>query len=112
MKYYEAIINLSLENMEKFLDQVFLTGFNSGHQSLVDIEIDDENPFNSAWLNVEVDCSPALVEDEAGESLIIEQLAALIIRMAEFKEESMPDSLAWEPTIVMPKGLGDDEDGG
>ena len=42
MKYYDAIRNLTPEQLEKFLDQVFLTGFNSGHQSLADPEIDDD----------------------------------------------------------------------
>ena len=109
MKYYEAIKNLSLENMEKFLDQVFLTGFNSGYQSLVDAEIDGENPFDSAWLEDDVD-SPTIVEDEKGESLMIRPLASVIIRIVEYKSDSTTKEVTWRSTVVLPKGIGDDDE--
>ncbi|MCL1880553.1 MAG: hypothetical protein FWF76_00050 [Oscillospiraceae bacterium] len=62
MKVYEAIKNLTTEQMEKFLDQVFLTGMNAGNHMVVDPEIYDENPFDEAWLNSEAESS-ALVEN-------------------------------------------------
>ena len=71
MTNYEAIINLTPELLEKFLDQVFLTGFNTGYQSLVDPDIHDGNPFNTDWLNAEAEEFHNLVEDDAGEDLII-----------------------------------------
>ena len=110
MNHYEAIRNLSPENMEKFLDQVFLTGFNSGHQALVDPGIDDENPYDSVWLDTDVEASPNLIEDEAGESLIVGPLARVLIRMAEFDEDSMPENISWEASIILPKGIGDESD--
>ena len=84
MKNYEAIKNLSNEDLEEFLDQVFLAGFNSGYQSLVDPAVDDVSPFNANWLNAEVEENPSLVKDETGERLIIEPLATIAMRMTEF----------------------------
>jgi len=111
MKVYEAIKNLTAEQMEKFLDQVFLTGMNAGYHMLVDPEIYDENPFDEAWLNSETE-SPTLVESEEGESLVIEPLAKLVMRIIEFDAESIPDDISWQSKIIMPKGLDevDDED--
>jgi hypothetical protein len=108
MKNYEAIKNLSPEQLEKFLDQVFLTGFNSGYQSLVDPEIHDGNPFDSNWLNETVEEHPALVEDELSESLIIEPLVKVIKRIVEFDTESIPNDISWQIQVVLPKGMEDE----
>jgi len=109
MKVYEAIKNLTAEQMEKFLDQVFLTGMNTGHHMLVDPEIYDENPFDEAWLNSEAE-SPALVVNEDGESLVIEPLANVVLRIIEFDAESIPDDISWESKIIMPKGMNDEDE--
>ena len=108
MKNYEAINNLLPEQLEKFLDQVFLTGFNSGYQSLVDPEIHDGNPFDSNWLNEVVEEHPALVEDELGESLIIEPLVKVVKRIVEFDTESIPNDISWQVQVVLPKGMEDE----
>ena len=112
MTHYEAIKQLSPEQLEKFLDQVFLTGYNTGHQSLVDRDLDDANPFDMEWLNEETEKGhEALVEDSEGEGLIISPLAKVVIRMVEFDAESMPDDIAWEGKILLPKGMsGEGED--
>jgi len=111
MKNYEAIKNLSPEHLEKFLDQVFLTGFNSGYQSLVDPEIYDDNPFDTDWLNGEVEEHPALIEDETGESLIIEPLVKVISRIVEFDPNTIADDISWNAQVLLPKGMeGDDLD--
>ena len=110
MKVCDAIKNLTTEQMEKFLDQVFLTGMNAGYHMLVDPEIYDENPFDEAWLNSEAESS-TLVENEDGESLIIEPLAKVALRIMEFKAESIPDDISWQSKIIMPKGIDDEDDG-
>ena len=109
MTNYEAIKNLTPEQLEKFLDQVFLTGFNTGYQSLVDPDIHDGNPFDADWVNAEVEGSPALVEDETGESLIIEQLVKVVTRIVEFDADSIPEDISWQMQVVLPKGMDDDE---
>ena len=90
MKKFEAIKDLASEQLEKFLDQVFLTGFNTGYQSLVDPDIHDGNPFDTDWLNAEVEEHPAIVEDEIGEGLIIEPLVKVLKRIVEFDTASIP----------------------
>ena len=105
MKNFEAIFNLTTEQLEKFLDQVFLTGFNSGYQSLVDPEIYDGNPFDTNWLNDVVEEHPVLVEDETGESLIIEPLVKVVKRIVEFDTESIADNVNWQIQVILPKGM-------
>lgn len=108
MTRYQALQNLSPELLAKFLDQVFLTGFNAGYQSLVDPEINDEHPFDDVWLNAEVGDPPMLIEDEDGEPYFIEPLADVIRRIAEFDFASIPDDIHWTPLIILPKELDDD----
>jgi hypothetical protein len=64
------------------------------------------------WLNQETENGhEALVEVNEGEGLIISPLAKVVIRMAEFDVESMPDDITWEGKILLPKGLdGEGED--
>jgi len=109
MKNYEAIKNLTFEQLEKFLDQVFLTGFNTGYQSLADPDIHDGNPFNIDWLSDEVDEHLALVEDETGENLIIEPLVKIVTRIVEFDIESIGENISWSSQVVLPKGMGEEE---
>ena len=42
------------------------------------------NPFDADWLNMEIEESPALVENELGESFIIEPLVKVVTRIVEF----------------------------
>ena len=110
MKNYEAIKNLTYEQLEKFLDQVFLTGYNTGYQSLVDPDIHDENPFDMNWLNADVEEANALVEDEAGDSLIIEPLVSVVKRIVEFDADSIPGGINWQMQVVLPKGTEDNNE--
>lgn len=110
MTNYEAIRNLTFEQLEKFLDQVFLTGFNTGYQSLVDPEIHDGNPFSADWLNANVEIHPAIVEDAAGEGLIIEPLVKVVKRIIDFDTESISEGVSWQTQVVLPKGMEEDEE--
>jgi len=105
MTYYEAIRNLTSEQLGKFLDQVFLTGFNTGYQSLVDPDIHVGNPFDTDWLNEDVEGSHVLVEDEAGEELIIEQLLNVVKRIVNFDTESISENVSWQTQVVLPRGF-------
>lgn len=110
MKNYEAIKHLTLEQLEKFLDQVFLTGFNAGYHSLVDTDMSDDNPFDADWLNDDVGDYPALIEDETGEGLIIEPLADIVSRICEFDVDTISDSVCWKNQIVLPQGVEDEDE--
>ena len=109
MRNYEAIKNLAPELLEKLFDQVFLTGFNTGFQSLVDPGIYDGNPFDAVWLNEDVEKYSALVENDAGESLIIEPLVKVIMRIAEFDMESIADDISWHSQVVLPRCMEDED---
>ena len=104
MTNYEAIKNLTPEQLVKFLDQVFLTGFNTGYHSLADPDIHDGNPFHENWINADAENSPVLVEDESGEELIIEQLADVVMRIVEFDVDNIPEDIHWQIQVVLPKG--------
>jgi hypothetical protein len=112
MTNYEAIRNLTSGQIEKFLDQVFLTGFNTGYQSLVDPEIHDGNPFDEGWLNEEVEGFHALVENEAGEELIIDPLVNVITHIVGFDTGAIPDDISWQMQVVLPKGVEDYDENG
>jgi len=112
MKYYEAIRNLTPEQLEKFLDQVFLTGLNTGYHSFVDPDIHDGNPFDMNWLNADVDGAPALVENESAEGLVIEQLVSVIRRIYEFDMDTIPVDICWHKQVVLPMGDDYDDDVG
>jgi len=104
MTNHEAIKNLTQEQLEHLLDQVFLTGLNTGYCLSVFPDTDDENPFDANWLNAEVEESPALVEDETGESLIIGPLTDAILRIVAFDADAMPENINWEMRAYIPKG--------
>ena len=110
MTNYDAIKNLTIEQIEKFLDQVFLTGLNTGYQFVVDHNIYNGNPFDSNWLNIDVEESSSLVEDEAGESLIIKQLVNVVERIVEFDTDTIPDDISWKSQIVLPRGMEESEE--
>ena len=108
MTHYEAIKNLTEEQLEKFLDQVFLTGLNTGYQSVADSDVEDDNPFNAGWLNADIEEHPALVEDETGALLIIEPFLKILQRITEFDMDSIPGDISWQRQVVLPKGAEDE----
>ena len=103
MNHYESISTLTVRQMEEFLDQVYLTGFNRGHQSVVEPDLADENPFDEEWLSAGIEDSPALVENEAGEELIIDQLHDIVEHVLNFDVNTIPDDLSWSQQVIMPK---------
>jgi len=109
MTNYEAIKNLTLEQLERFLDQVFLTGFNKGYWSLVNPTILDDNRFDADWLNADVEGCSALVESKEGEELLIEPLAKVINDIIEFDESAIPREIDWNMQVVLPEGIEDNE---
>ena len=109
MTNYEAVKSLTPQQLERFLDQVFLTGLNIGHHSVIDVDTCADNPFNADWVNAEVSGPTALVEDEEGEKLIITPLVNIVARIMEFDLDEMPNTISWQSQIVLPKGMDEDE---
>jgi len=112
MNNYEAIKKLAPEKLEKFLDQVFLTGFNIGYQSIIDPDMYDINPFCLNWLKSEIEESITLVEDENGDELIIKPLADVILRIIDFNKKAIPDDINWKMRVVLPKNIKESEEHG
>ena len=110
MTNIEAIKNLTDAQLENFLDQVFLTGLNTGYHSLVDPDLYDKNPFDESWLNADVEEHPSLVENASGERLIIKPLAKVITHIIEFDRESISEDLHWQMQIVLPTDPESEDD--
>ena len=109
MNTFEAIKKMTESQFAQFLDQVYLTGFNTGYQSLVDPGIYDGNPYDEDWLASKYEGPLGYVEDENGEMLIIEPLLKVVTRIAEFDPNNIPDGISWGAQILLPKGMNDEE---
>ena len=86
MTNYEAIIRMSAEQMEAFLDHVLLTGLNLGmHAAGLDEaeqeEILDANPYNKAWLAADAEDATKLVFAEDGDIYLPDALTAAIFKI-------------------------------
>lgn len=89
MDNFDAIKQMDRASMEAFLDQVYLTGLNTGmyaaglpNDSEEQFTLLDENPFDKTWLGSEAE--PALLStcaDEEDEH-VLNALAAAVLRSA------------------------------
>lgn len=89
MDNFEAIMRMDRNALEAFLDQVYLTGVNTGmfaaglpNDSDEQAELLDENPFNEKWLSSEAE--NATLGTCAGEEdeYILDALATAVFRSA------------------------------
>ena len=78
MNNFDAIGQLDVEKMENFLDQVFLTGLNTGMHAAtlndtpeVQAELLDRNPFDLAWLSAEAEKATLGEPAEDGDGIIL-----------------------------------------
>lgn len=90
MTNYQAIIQMNLDWMESFLDQVYLVGLNTGmHAAGLPEEEQDElldySPFDASWLVADADS--ALVSDD--DEYLISPLVEAIVRILGID--------SWEP---------------
>ena len=76
MQNYDAILKLSMRQLEAFLDEVYCAGLNTGLYAarLEDLEssdILDENPFSAEWLTDEAEAAvlPTNTDDDDRECL-------------------------------------------
>lgn len=89
MDNFEAIKQMDRASMEAFLDQVYLTGLNTGmyaatlpNDSEDQLALLDKNPFDEAWLVSEAE--PALLDTYADgeDEHVLNALAAAVLRSA------------------------------
>ena len=87
MTNYEAIIQMSEEQMEAFLDHVLLTGLNLGmHAASLEEEeqgeVLDTNPYDETWLSSDAEDTTKLVFAEDGDTYLPDALTAVIFKNA------------------------------
>lgn len=84
MTNYEAIIRMTPERMEQFLDQVYLTGMNNGMYAArhEDDEILDLNPCNDFWLAAQAEKATKIGSDEEGDAYMLSALVEAILKNA------------------------------
>ncbi len=89
MDNYEAIQHMSREQMEMFLDNVYLTGLNTGTYA-ASLENDseeqnallDDNPYDIEWLSGEAEKATNPVFAEDGDAYLPDALCKAIFRSA------------------------------
>lgn len=89
MNNYTAIRNMTLEQMESFLDQVYCTGLNTGSYAALheeDEEVLSINPFDISWLTAPAEKATAVVADQDDE-YVLNALMETIFRSAGISPE-------------------------
>ena len=94
MNNYEAIKEMEFEELEIFLDHVYLTGLNNGmHASRLEEDAMDavlgETPFNSEWMQSEAEEATRYTFAENGDLLLPDALVKAILRCAGIAEEEV-----------------------
>ena len=92
MTNYEAIIQMSAEQMEVFLDYVLLTGLNLGMHAARLSEVEqgeflDTNPYNKAWLAADAEDATRLVFAEDGDIYLPDALTAAILKITDISPD-------------------------
>lgn len=89
MKNFDAIMRMNKAEMEAFLDQVYLTGLNTGmyaaalpNDSDEQAKLLDDNPFSNQWLSSEAEQATLKITAEDGDGYILDALAAAVFRSA------------------------------
>ena len=84
MNNHAAIISMTLERMEQFLDQVYLAGVNTGMYAANhnDDSVLDNNPFNAVWLAAPAEEATSKGIDETGDEYMLNALVEAILRTA------------------------------
>ena len=89
MNNHAAIISMTPERMEQFLDQVYLSGVKTGMYAAThdDDSVLDDNPFNAAWLSAPAEEATSKGFDETGDEYMLNALIEAILRTAGISPE-------------------------
>lgn len=84
MNNYAAILAMTPERMEQFLDQVYLAGLNTGMYAAThnDDSVLDNNPFDATWLLSDAEDATAKGFDETGDEYMLNALVQAILQSA------------------------------
>ncbi len=93
MNNYEAIKEMGFEELEIFLDHVYLTGLNNGmYASRLEGDAMDailgENPYSSQWMLSEAEEATRYTFAEDGDLLLPDALVQAILRCTGMSEEN------------------------
>ena len=81
---YDAIIKMQPDRMERFLDQVYLTGLNTGMYAAKydDDSVLEDNPFDASWLEAEAEKATAVGFADDGDEFMLNALTEAVLRSA------------------------------
>ena len=84
MNNYAAILAMTPERMEQFLDQVYLAGLNTGMYAAThnDDSVLDNDPFDATWLLSDAEDATAKGFDETGDEYMLKALVQAILQSA------------------------------
>ena len=84
MNNYAAILAMTPERMEQFLDQVYLAGLNTGMYAAThnDDSVLDNNPFDATWLLSDAEDATVKGFDETGDEYMLKALVQAILQSA------------------------------
>ena len=107
MDNYEAILKMSREQLEVFLDNVYCTGLNNGmyfsrQPEGQANELLDENPFDITWLKKDAECATLCTECDDGDEYLLEALVESVVRNAGIDGQSDANA-----TVVLRRGKKD-----
>ena len=95
MDNYEAIMKMDREQLEAFLDDVYVTGLNNGlfaatreNEEEQDAVL-DEFPYGVEWLASEAEAATLHKRAEDGDDYILEASAKAALRLAGIENEAL-----------------------
>lgn len=105
---YDAIIKMQPDHMEHFLDQVYLTGLNTGMYAATndDDSVLDDNPFDATWLAAEAEKATAMGFVDDGDEFMLNALTEAVLRSAGIMQNKKEVELA-KVKVVEVKTLTD-----
>lgn len=105
---YDAIIKMQPDHMERFLDQVYLAGLNTGMYAAKndDDSVLDDNPFDASWLEAEAEKATAVGFADDGDEYMLNALTKAVLRSAGIMEDKKAVELT-KVKVVEVKALPD-----
>ena len=94
MTNYEAILRMMPKQMERFLDQVYLAGLNTGMYAAKhdDDRVLDDNPFDTIWLAAEAEKATAVGFADDGDEYMLNALTVAVLRSAGICQQQKPQA--------------------
>lgn len=99
MKNYDVILKMTPEQMEFFLDNVYLAGMNNGQyaERLISgceeqIKLLGDNPFDFTWLNADAELATAIITADEEDKYLLDAYVQAALRNAGIHENGKENS--------------------